>query len=506
MCLLASLAVVACTTQPQPLEAKAEVGPAGEFGPADSLVYSPRIMQQLRHVVDSLNLRHKVCGPPPQLRSFRQGRGHYVMMDKNVGRALRALQQGMLPDTFLARFQPSQVQRDLLIISHDEQWKEPDGRPNARTMYRGIPLSNQWSCFLDIPGPARAQPTEQGRWVIKYQPRTSYSPASLEAIYFPEALTQQELPAQYARLVQYADCLIDTTLIYTRSALRVRRYDQNQPKAEMAFMEFAHQQTLCPGYRAAETYSEPEYNCYRRAREQWDSLRLPRVDALAKTRQFKALLLQAVADTNTMGASSEEFEEYVARYYSPRKALELKRGRRVVGGCSRDDSPRRHALGIARLSAETMSWPTFLRAHLDIMNDRFSRVSDGGYAQARRQTYLRELEELNINVPHLMLGIGLSVVDPPKNHYSGDVARLGRALAETRQPREVERQLLALVTDQRLDPYNRVRAYYLFLHYINNLPDQATRRKNVDRLNAAVQQLPAYLIANATVKPEEPGN
>ena len=45
-----------------------------------------------------------------------------------------------------------------------------------------------------------------------------------------------------------------------------------------------------------------------------------------------------------------------------------------------DNSPRIHALNIAKLSAETINWEVFLRAHLDIMKDKFERMSDGSYA------------------------------------------------------------------------------------------------------------------------------
>lgn len=93
--------------------------------------------------------------------------------------------------------------------------------------------------------------------------------------------------------------------------------------------------------------------------------------------------------------SPVDFEEYVSCYKSPKVALELKRSRIVVGGCSQDMSPRVHAMNIALLSAETINWEIFLRSHLDIMNDNFERMSDGSYAWAGRKTYIKELEVLD---------------------------------------------------------------------------------------------------------------
>ena len=81
----------------------------------------------------------------------------------------------------------------------------------------------------------------------------------------------------------------------------------------------------------------------------------------------------------------------------------------VVGFCSMDSRPRDHAVNIALLSAETTNWEVFLRAHLDIMNDRFDRMTDGNYAWKQRQTYIGELEELNINVADLIFGINLYI-------------------------------------------------------------------------------------------------
>src|SRR5215211_5537198 len=59
------------------------------------------------------------------------------------------------------------------------------------------------------------------------------------------------------------------------------------------------------------------------------------------------------------------------------KLLDQMRSTRVVGNCSQDSRPRKHAVNIALLSAETYNWQVFLKAHLDIMNDRFERMSDG---------------------------------------------------------------------------------------------------------------------------------
>jgi hypothetical protein len=170
--------------------------------------------------------------------------------------------------------------------------------------------------------------------------------------------------------------------------------------------------------------------------------------------------------------------------------LELMRNTEVVGGCSMDSSPREHAVNIALLSAETYKWEVFLKAHLDIMNDRFPRLSDGNYAWGNRKTYIKELEELNINVTDLMLGICLRVENPADKHYYGSIGRVGRAIAETKDNTAVEEAILAGITDQSLDTFNRLLFFFLFKTYNHHLKDETLKKQNSEKLKQASMSLP----------------
>ena len=175
------------------------------------------------------------------------------------------------------------------------------------------------------------------------------------------------------------------------------------------------------------------------------------------------------------------------------KLLQKMRSTRVVGFCSMDSRPREHAINIALLSAETTNWEVFLRSHLDIMNDRFDRMSDGSYAWAQRQTYIRELEELNINLKDLLLGITLRIENPASNHYYGSIGRIGRAIAEANERGEFEKQILAMIEDNELDDYNRLIAYFLFNNYSYYLTDKAEQKNRQEKLKVSVTKLPDYL-------------
>lgn len=165
-----------------------------------------------------------------------------------------------------------------------------------------------------------------------------------------------------------------------------------------------------------------------------------------------------------------------------------------------DRSPRYHALAIAELAGETASWEIFLRSHLDIMNDRFERVSDGSYAWAARETYIKELEELDINVPDLLLGISLRVENPSENHYFGSISRIGRSLAEARDRKDIETVILNMIKDDELDDYNRALLYWLFRNYNHNLTDEAEQAQNNQKLAQAVAFMPDYLAKRSDIK------
>lgn len=176
--------------------------------------------------------------------------------------------------------------------------------------------------------------------------------------------------------------------------------------------------------------------------------------------------------------------------------LDEMRSTRVVGGCSQDSRPREHAINIALLSAETYNWEVFLKAHLDIMNDRFDRMSDGSYAWAERKTYIRELEELNINVDDLIMGISFRIKNPADNHYYSSIRRVGRALSETKNKSEIEAGLLSVITDKELDDYNRLLFFFLFKNYYYNLADQQEKSNCKQKLQAAAESFPDYYSSN----------
>lgn len=461
----------------------------GEFGPMENgLIYSPTTIRQLRRIVDSLNYRFRTCDLTRRYLALDQARAHYLTLDKgDIRQARQDLARGISYEDFVRKYPRADVKKELLV-TRVLQPAEDDEK--ATLAFSNIPLNydDDYDIYLRENIRAYSGPLRQ-RWVVDYREKTEYSDESVRAFYFVEEFRRPALPEAYARLVQYTDCMVDTTTqVFTAEARRTGvRYGPDKARSIEQFLSYANAETRRPALRGE------NYEGHGKALEAWETQRFAVLDPLAATPKFQQLFRAALAEARAGRGADDEFEEYVRRYDSPRTALQLKRSRIVVGGCSMDNSPRLHALSIAKLAAESVSWEVFLRAHLDIMNDRFERASDGSYAWQRRQTYIRELEVLDINVLDLLLGISLRVQNPSPNHYYGSIGRLGRALAETEHAAALETKLHGMVADPQLDDYNRMLLLYLYRNYVGSLPDTARQQQSRARLQQAVATLPPYL-------------
>ncbi|QCR21629.1 hypothetical protein [Pontibacter sp. SGAir0037] len=429
---------------------------------SNGLLYGEETIGQLKFIVDSLNLKFKTCELHKTYLSKAQTHAHFVRLEEgNVKGAQRDLERQMPLEEFLLRYPKATIDKDLLLVR--STYTNYDGQKVLE--FSSVPFDETGAYNISFKESTHQYENPiKGRWIISYLPASVYSAESLAAFYLLEELKLQPLPLKYARMVQYSNYMVDTTTQIFLEKANAFRQSPKKPEAVTQFLNFVHQETDKPepGKRMTES-------------------------RLVQQDKFQMLMAAAVEAALEKGGSDDELEEYAAHFYSKKAALELKRGRQVVGTCSMDDSPRIHALNIAMLSAESAHWETFLRAHLDIMNDRFDRASDGSYAWAGRKTYIRELEVLDINVPDLLFGISMRIDNAEKTHYNGNISRLGRALSETAQSEKIQQAMFDIISDQQLDDYNRILMYYLFLNYNYHLEDKSLQKKNLATLNKAVK-------------------
>lgn len=462
-----------------------------EFGSSDNgLIYSNKTITQLKHIVDSLNLKFRQCELHKTYLSLEQCKGHYVEMDKgDIRGAVTDIKNGISFEAFVKKYPKAKVEKNLLVVrnsyrNYDDETVVQYFTPNLGGSY--------FEVDFDADDADKEVTVGKNGWRAKYYKGSDDDDESLEAFFLAEEFAAKPLNQRFARMVQYSNCMVDTTSqIYLDGAKD--RWDVESNLEVGAFMTYVHQQTGRPTYNNDDEEYDAKSN-------RWDSTRFRILDNISGTQEFRKLFNAALNKAKSTGVSTEEFEEYVHRYENAESALDLKRRRRVMGMCSQDDGPRVHALNIAKLSAEAVKWEVFLRAHLDIMNDRFERASDGSYAWAARKTYLKEIEVLDIDVITLLLGISLRISNEGENHYFGSIGRVGRALAETGTPDLLEEKLLSMIQDKSLDDYNRILMFYLFDHYNYYVTDKARQTANLVKLKNALATLPSHILSRIDMK------
>lgn len=447
----------------------------------NGLIYNESTMNKLGKIVDSLNLKFKSCDLSQPYLSFPQGQAWKIVVTGSRKEALRDMRSNMPLEQFRKKYPHATFTSKWISRFTFENYEN-------KTMvgYSTLPSESDESVYLD----GTKENIKTIGWVIpKYA-----NEKSLEVFYL-QNLSSKEIPFEYARLIQYVDCMIDTTasIYFPRAEGEVHQRLSDNSKADQ-FVTWADDFTGKPDYP---DYDKPDfdsaYAVYRKKYKTWDSLRLDKLDAKMQSAHYwKSLLIEARDEAFQNGNSNTEFEFYVSRYLSKADALKLKRSRKVIGNCSQDQSPRYHAMNICQLAAETTQWDIFLRSHLDIMNDRFERQSDGSYAWGQRQTYLKELEELDIPATDLILGTCFRVTNVGENHYLSSIGRAGRALSDAADKEKLQSTMLGIVKDQRVDLYNRLLFAYLFSNYNHYLEDEAQKKINNDNLEEAIKTLPEH--------------
>jgi hypothetical protein len=468
-----------------------------EFLPqSNGLIYSDVAMNKLHYIIDSLNLKFKKCEINSSFRSYPTTQAHYLKIDSKL---IKNLQEAFLDtvsfDNFVKNYAPKEVRKDVWLYKINDEYQS-NGKLKKDTKLREIINGNRLGVSMK-----RDTVIKSKGWIFKE------SDKEIEAYYILNPLSNNNtvLP-KYASMIQYTECLIDTTsqvlLKDAKSSEDITSRSEKDYPNIIKFFELVNKFQNKPIFNYKNSKKDSEnavkerlaFVEYYKKVHVWDSLRMDHVrNTLSKTMEFNTLLDKSIEEAVERKGSSEELEFYIGEFRSKKIALQLKRSRRVIGTCSMDSSPRIHAQQIAQLAAESINWEVFLRAHLDIMNDRFDRNSDGSYAYGKRNTYIAELETLGIDVSDLLIGTCLRVENVAKNHYFGNIGRIGRALSETKNKDEVETKMLEMIIDKELDMYNRMLIGYLFGNYNDYLVDKKRQQLNSEKYQLALSSLPDYI-------------
>ncbi len=452
----------------------------------NGFIYSPYAMEKLKGMVGEKNEEFRVCELNKVYLSTEQTKGKVFTLKRPDTTALKKdLINAILFDDFISKYVNTEDRALRLLTKYDfTNYKKVE-----TIGIREQPDGNRF----EIPE-VSWEDSKMGHWVWDFS-----SMDYVKVVYLEKAFTSKKIPDRYARMIQYSECLIDTTSqIFQGNALTKRWYPRNDKsrRKQQEFLDFVNKKfgKERPHVRFDEDLTKEQVRARFDSLKHWEKSKKNFVKtALSKDAEFCRLLDEAYSEALENKNSNDEFENYVAEFLSSKQALALKRNRKVIGQCSMDSRPRVHAMNIAQLAGESLNWDIFLRAHLNVLNDNVSRVSDGSWAWEERQTYVKEIEALNINVFELLLGIAFRSENVADGHYFGSIGRLGRAVAESKDMALFEDELPLIVSDEALDDYNRLLMFYMYDHLSYNKDNSKGKFNYKADRKEAITWLPEYL-------------
>jgi len=171
----------------------------------NGLIYSPQTMHRLALIVDSLNLKFKTCEQVSVYYSKNQARGHHIWLDSMAEDAREFIQTNPDFQSFVKKYPFTEFTEDLLIVQH----KTNNESGQSIHKYISYPKDHK----ISVPYTERHMTSGQtGNWVYLFYDMSDYKKASvLEAFFIEIPFHAKPLPPQYSRMIQYVDCMVDTT-------------------------------------------------------------------------------------------------------------------------------------------------------------------------------------------------------------------------------------------------------------------------------------------------------
>lgn len=443
----------------------------------NGLIYDEPTMSLLARFADSLNLNFK-SHTAKTYYSLEQGYGSYFSLgQKYKRRALKAIANGITLNDFKKLFPRSEQSDSIWIVKSSDR---DDGKPV-------VSYESDGEGYIRVMVPDTPQFNKTQGWTYE----ETYDGIDVLYLYH---LKSTPIPAEYSSMIQYVDCMIDTTAtIYPDTTLvfDVREFYKNSRMK--VFMDLAKDFEPEPAEPSWPNNST-EYSILRHKYDStlhgWNARRMSALDEKMKNPENARLFNEALQEA-FHHQTGWVLADYAERYLTAPKLLEFKRSYRVPRICNFDSGPRDHARAICMLAVECHQWDVFLRAHMDILNDHVSRNIGEIQGRASRVTYIQEIEELSINRINLLVGTMLNAKNLSRNHYQASSWRIGETMSDSKNKNEFEDLMVKMICDERLDIYNRMEITLAFLAYNDHGRDETTCRRNLEKIRYAVEKLPA---------------
>lgn len=92
----------------------------------------------------------------------------------------------------------------------------------------------------------------------------------------------------------------------------------------------------------------------------------------------------------------------------------------------------------------------------------------------------------------LLIEYAWAVSNVSNNHYNSSIFARQAWCWQTQKTKAPSSNLVTMICDDKLDPFNRLLMAYLFKNYIHHLDDENPRNSSEKKLKNAVQTMPQY--------------
>jgi hypothetical protein len=175
----------------------------------NGLIYSEHTMGKLKFIVDSLNLRFKKCDLNRKYYSVKQGTGRYMSIEGSLAKkALNDILRDISLSSFLSKYNATKSDSSLLVC----EFKYKNNDNEDAILIRSEAVDMGQDCEIEYQD--NETPGNNGRknnWIYSYSKSTKYQKESIEILYLTTPLFAKEIPLDYAKMILYSDCLIDTS-------------------------------------------------------------------------------------------------------------------------------------------------------------------------------------------------------------------------------------------------------------------------------------------------------
>jgi len=144
-----------------------------EFGiSSNGLIYSDTTVKQLKFIVDSLNLKFKVCELNKTYLSKFQAKAHFISLESGkIKDAKKDIEANISFDDFLKKYSKSEVEKELLVV----KFKYKNYEEKDVIEFSSIRLNNKYEHEFNFEKTLNSYDEPlKGKWIYTFIFRLDY--------------------------------------------------------------------------------------------------------------------------------------------------------------------------------------------------------------------------------------------------------------------------------------------------------------------------------------------